>query len=226
MPGAGDDGGAVLPAPLHLGEEAVIGALEGLLILVDEGALGDNAHLDRQVRPGGEHGKAGLVAEAHTVVVVDPVHAVDLHGGGIGMGFAIHNAVVIGNDGLGSYEIIAGVLAVMAVLDDGKTLVVDLRQDVHMQVMGLQCLRKGFTEIAKRQAAYLPHGSLTPTVVLTEPPNAVTRSRREYHYHSGCHGRAGGIPTLIAGFLAHRIAGHGVPDYRGSCFHTSPELKS
>lgn len=67
---------------------------------------------------------------------------------------------------------------------------------------------------------------LYPCMVLMQPPNAVTRSRREYHYHSGCHGRAGGSPTLIAGFLAHRIAGHGVPDYRGSCFHTSPELKS
>ena len=56
------------------------------------------------------------------------------------MSLTVHNAVVIGNDGLGRYEIIAGVLAVMAVLDDGKTLVVDLRQDVHMQVMGLQRL--------------------------------------------------------------------------------------
>ena len=83
-----------------------------------------------------------------------------------------------------------------------------------------------FTEIAKRQAADLPHGSLTPAVVLTEPPNAVTRSRREYHYRSGCRGHAGCSPTLIAGFLARRIAGHGVPDYSGSCFHTSPELKS
>lgn len=36
-----------------------------------------------------------------------------------------------------------------------------------------------YWEITKRQVAYLPHGSLTPTVDLTEPPNAVTRSRRE-----------------------------------------------
>jgi len=34
------------------------------------------------------------------------------------------------------------------------------------------------------------------SAVRTEQPNAVTRSRLEYHYHSDCHRRAGGNPAL------------------------------
>ena len=86
-------------------------------------------------------------------------------------------------------------------------------------------------EVIKRQPAPLPHGLLTPSVVLTGPPplrdpafgGAV--AGREYHCHSGCHGRAGGNPTLAAGLLAHSLGGgHGVPDCRGSHSRASPEL--
>ena len=56
-------------------------------------------------------------------------------------------------------------------------------------------------EIAKRQFASLPHGSFTPTVVLTEPPpllGPVSRAvaGREYHYHPDCHGHTGSNPVL------------------------------
>ena len=56
-------------------------------------------------------------------------------------------------------------------------------------------------EVAKRQFALLPHGSFTPTVVLTEPPpllDPVSRAvaGREYHYHPDCHGHTGSNPVL------------------------------
>ena len=56
-------------------------------------------------------------------------------------------------------------------------------------------------EIAKRQFASLPHGSFTPTVVLTEPPpllDPVSRAvaGREYHYHPDCHRHIGSNPML------------------------------
>lgn len=51
-------------------------------------------------------------------------------------------------------------------------------------------------EVAERRLAMPPHGIFTPTAVLTEPPNAVKRSRREYHCHPDCHRHAGSNPTL------------------------------
>jgi hypothetical protein len=58
--------------------------------------------------------------------------------------------------------------------------------------------------LGSRQAAVcsLPHGSLTPAVVLTEPPNTVKCSRREYHYCSDCHRHTGSNPVLVEGVLA------------------------
>ena len=53
-----------------------------------------------------------------------------------------------------------------------------------------------YWEIVEQQPAEPLHGSLTPTVVLTEPPNAVTRSRREYHYPPDCYGHTGSNPVL------------------------------
>ena len=56
-------------------------------------------------------------------------------------------------------------------------------------------------EIAKRQFASLPHGSFTPTVVLTDPsplldPVSRAVAGREYHYHPDCHGHTGSNPVL------------------------------
>lgn len=79
-------------------------------------------------------------------------------------------------------------------------------------------------EVAKRWSAKPPHGSFTPAVVLTEPPNAVMRSRREYHCHFGCHGRTRGHPVSAAGPLARlRGEGRGAPNCRSLCFRT-PKL--
>ena len=61
------------------------------------------------------------------------------------MGLSVHNAVVVSNDSLGSHEVIGGVLAVVAVLHNGETLIGDLREDVHMEIMGLQRLGMGMT---------------------------------------------------------------------------------
>ena len=49
-----------------------------------------------------------------------------------------------------------------------------------------------FSGIIRRRIADPLHGSSTPPAVLTEPPNAVTRSRREYHYPFGCRRHTGG----------------------------------
>lgn len=67
-------------------------------------------------------------------------------------------------------------------------------------------------EVAKRRIACSPHGSFTPTVVRTEPPNAVKRSRREYHYHSDCHRHAGGNPALEQVISLAPSGGRGVPN--------------
>ena len=143
---------AILLAAAALAASAVIQIRSRLIAQPDVGdAILGHAHalvgvgdlvVDGVLALLGIAGRRGHGAGLRSVAVAD--HGIHASLGeirdGERMGFAIHNAVVIGNDGLSRYEIIAGVLAVMAVLDDGKTLVVDLRQDVHMQVMGLQRL--------------------------------------------------------------------------------------
>ena len=58
-------------------------------------------------------------------------------------------------------------------------------------------------EIVKRRCAAPPHGSFTPTAVLTEPPPLFeTVAGREYHCHSDCHRCAGGNSALAEGVLA------------------------
>ena len=59
--------------------------------------------------------------------------------------------------------------------------------------------------LGSRQAVVCspPHGSFTPTVVLTEPPPLFeTVAGREYHCHSDCHGHAGCNPALAGGSVA------------------------
>ena len=59
--------------------------------------------------------------------------------------------------------------------------------------------------LGSRQAVVCspPHGSSTPTVVLTEPPPLFeTVAGREYHCHSDCHGHAGCSPALAEGPIA------------------------
>ena len=58
-------------------------------------------------------------------------------------------------------------------------------------------------EVVKRRCAAPPHGSFTPTAVLTEPPPLCEAvAGREYHCHSDCHRHAGGKPALAGGILA------------------------
>ena len=56
-------------------------------------------------------------------------------------------------------------------------------------------------EVVKRRCAAPPHGSFTPTAVLTEPPPLCEAvAGREYHCHSDCHRHAGGKPALAGVF--------------------------
>ena len=74
-------------------------------------------------------------------------------------------------------------------------------------------------EVVKRRCAAPPHGSFTPTAVLTEPPPLFeTVAGREYHCHSDCHRRAGGKPALAAGVLA-RPGRAGVMAYPAAVAH-------
>ena len=74
-------------------------------------------------------------------------------------------------------------------------------------------------EVVKRRCATPPHGSFTPTAVLTEPPPLFeTVAGREYHCHSDCHRRAGGKPALAGGILA-RPGRAGVMAYPAAVAH-------
>lgn len=58
-------------------------------------------------------------------------------------------------------------------------------------------------EVVKRRCAAPPHGSFTPTAVLTEPPPLLeTVAGREYHCHSDCHRHIRGNLILTKGILA------------------------
>ena len=73
--------------------------------------------------------------------------------------------------------------------------------------------------IIRRRIADPLHGSLTPAAVLTEPPNAVTRSRREYHYPFGCRRHTGGLQLLRQDtFARHKGSSRFEP--QGSCSRT------
>ena len=70
-----------------------------------------------------------------------------------------------------------------------------------------------------------PHGSFTPTAVLTEPPPLCEAvAGREYHCHSDCHRHTGSNPALTKGVLAR----HGwdrsfrEPHFNGSWFSNDP----
>ena len=80
-----------------------------------------------------------------------------------------------------------------------------------------------FSGIIRRRIADPLHGSLTPAAVLTEPPNAVTRSRREYHYPFGCRRHTGGL-RLWQQKVSLSITDHRALCRRGSCFHTEFEV--
>ena len=79
-------------------------------------------------------------------------------------------------------------------------------------------------EVTKRSAANWRHGSSTPTVGLTEPPNTVKRSRREYHYSLCGSWRNRELPDISSRYLP-LSAFRQVMAYRCTrlCFHNHKE---